>query len=245
LGDRVIQGRGDTGSLPPRPLAGGRAPVFGFRLLSPAALLFSYVVLGALVVLALLVHARPPTVAREQLATLPKELGGFRMIQESTIAPNVLAVLQPTDAVVRTYARRANEPPVSLYIAYHADQSEGSRVHSPKSCLPGAGWRIAAIQTLPLPWKEGDAKANLVRVEKGLDKQLALYWIQSNGRIIANEYVARAYIFHDLFVRHRSDGGLVRYMTLLAPDEREEVATERLRALAEATLPVISRYIPD
>jgi len=217
----------------------------GFRLLSPAALLFSYAVLGTLFALTFLYHQSPPDVTRHSLATFPKRLGGFEVIHESKIPPNVLKILRPTDTVVRTYARRSDEPPVSLYIAYHADQSEGSRVHSPKSCLPGAGWRIAEIRRISLPWKGGEAEANLVRIEKGLDKQLALYWIQSNGRIIANEYLARAYIFHDLFLRHRSDGGLVRFMTPLDRDESEDDARDRILSLALPTLEIISRYIPD
>jgi len=232
--------------LPRHPEAGadsGRA--VGFRLLSPAALIFSYAVLATLLALTFLFHESPPDVARQQLATFPKELGGFRTINESKIAPNVLKILQPTDTVVRTYARRPDEPPVSFYIAYHADQSEGSRVHSPKSCLPGAGWRIVEIQRIPVPWNGDGAEVNLVRVEKGLNTQIALYWIQSNGRVIANEYLARAYIFHDLFLRHRSDGGLVRFMTLLSRDETEEDAKERILALALPTLKIISRYIPD
>jgi len=244
MGHGAVQGKVDLGNTPVGPRAAGRPSAFAFRLLSPTALLFSYLLLGALLALALLQRATP-AVARAQLAEFPKELGGFHMIQESEIAPNILAILQPTDTVVRAYARQPGEPLVSLYIAYHADQSEGSRVHSPKSCLPGAGWQITTIKTIPLAWKGGESKGNLVRVEKGLDKQLALYWIHSNGRVVANEYVARAYIFHDLFARRRSDGGLVRFMTVFAPEEREESAKERLLVLAEATLQVISRYIPD
>ncbi len=245
MGNGVVQGEGEMGLPRQAEAEESKSRSAGFRLLSPAALLFSYAVLAALLALTFLFHESPPDVARQQLATFPKELGGFRMVHESTIPPNVLKILQPTDTVVRAYARRPDEPPISFYIAYHADQSEGSRVHSPKSCLPGAGWRIVEIRRIPVPWKGGEAKVNLVRVEKGLDTQIALYWIQSNGRVIANEYLARAYIFHDLFLRHRSDGGLVRFMTTLTRDENEDDAKERILALALPTLKIISRYIPD
>ena len=37
------------------------------------------------------------------------------------------------------------KPPVNLYVAYYSSQRKGESVHSPRSCIPGGGWRINDI----------------------------------------------------------------------------------------------------
>jgi EpsI family protein len=51
---------------------------------------------------------------------------------------------------------------------------------------------------------------NRVLIQKGLDKQVILYWYQDRGRIIASEYWAKAYLVWDAITRNRTDGALVR-----------------------------------
>jgi EpsI family protein len=218
---------------------------FGFRLLSPWAVLASFAILAGLLLTARVLTESHAVLQRRPLAEFPQQIGDFRSTKEVGLDKMSLDILQPTDVMFRIYRASDREPPVSYYIAYHASQQEGSRVHSPKSCLPGAGWRIARIEHLPLPWKGGRSDANLVLVEQGLNKQLALFWIHSNGRIIANEYVARAYIFKDVFTKRRSDGALVRLMTDVDEMGGEEGAKARLLALAVPSLDFLSQFLPD
>lgn len=51
---------------------------------------------------------------------------------------------------------------------------------------------------------------NKVLIQKGLDKQVILYWYQDRGRIIASEYWAKAYLVWDAITTNRTDGSLVR-----------------------------------
>jgi len=217
----------------------------GFNLFTPWGVLVSFVILGALLLLSRVLTQGHPDLPRRLLVEFPQQIGEFRAVKEVGFDKMTLDILQPTDIMMRYYQRSETEPPVSYYIAFHASQQEGSRVHSPKSCLPGAGWRIAKVERVPLPWKGGQSDANLVLVEQSLNKQLALYWIQSNGRIVANEYMARLYMFKDVFTRRRSDGALVRLMTSLESSEGEPSATARLVALAVPSLDFLSEFLPD
>lgn len=223
----------------------GRRGTLGFRLLSPWGVLVSFAILAGLLLLSGILTQGHPVLQRRLLAEFPQQVGDFRSVKEVGLDKMTLDILQPTDVMLRYYQRSDLEPPVSYYVAFHASQQEGSRVHSPKSCLPGAGWRIAKVQMIPLPWRGGVSNANRVLVEQGLDKQLALFWIHSNGRIIANEYVARLYIFKDVFTRRRSDGALVRLMTQVDGVEGEEGASARLLDLAIPSLEFLSEYLPD
>src|SRR5262249_3327462 len=66
----------------------------------------------------------------------------------------VLDVLGPGEFLLRMY-QPANgaEQPVDLFIAYFPSQRTGDTIHSPKHCLPGAGWLPveSAHVTLSLP----------------------------------------------------------------------------------------------
>ena len=80
--------------------------------------------------------------------------------------------------------------------------------------------------------------ANRVVIQKGLDRQLVIYWYQSHGRTIASEYASKAYLVLDSIRLHRSDAALVRVVTAA---DAEPAAIDFVRALR----PVIHRYIPD
>jgi EpsI family protein len=224
--------------------AAQRAPL-GFRRFSPWGVVASFALLGGLLLVSQVLTQGHPDLPRRLLLEFPQQIGEYRSIKEVGLDKMTLDILQPTDVMLRIYQRSETEPPISYYIAFHGSQQEGSRVHSPKSCLPGAGWRIAEVRHVPLPWKGGESDANLVLVEQGLNKQLALFWIHSNGRIIANEYLARLYIFQDVFTRRRSDGALVRLMTTLDSNEGEQAAAARLFALAIPSLARLSEFLPD
>ena len=47
-------------------------------------------------------------------------------------------------------------------------------------------------------------------IEKGLDQQVVLYWYQSHGRVIANEYRSKIFMVYDAARLNRSDAALVR-----------------------------------
>ena len=69
-------------------------------------------------------------------------------------------------------------------------------------------------------------------IQKGLDKQLVLYWYQDRGRIITSEYWAKAYMVWDAIRRNRTDGAFVR-ITVPFTGEGEERAVIQGRAFAE------------
>ena len=65
--------------------------------------------------------------------------------------------------------------PVWLYVGFYESQRTVSTYHSPKNCLPGAGWQFVSSEyvTLPLP-DDQSVTMNKVLIQKGLDKQVIL-----------------------------------------------------------------------
>ena len=72
------------------------------------------------------------------LTTLPIVLLGS-MGTDLTVDPEEIRVAGVTNWLYRTY-RQDSLPGFSLYVGYYPDQQQGKSIHSPKNCLPGAGW---------------------------------------------------------------------------------------------------------
>ena len=158
----------------------------------------------------------------------------------------VLEVLRVNDYVLRQY-RDAQGLPLELYIGYYKSQRQGATYHSPKNCLPGSGWTFlytgkAYLQVAQR--SEPPVEINQFIIQKGLDKQLVLYWYQDRGRIITSEYWAKLYMIWDAMRRHRTDGAFVR-ITIPFAAESEARAVMQGRAFAETIFPLLHEYLPS
>jgi EpsI family protein len=135
--------------------------------------------------------------------------------------------------------------PVWLYVGFYQSQRTGSTYHLPKNCLPGAGWTIMQSEyvTLPMPGDQS-VTINQVLVQKGLDKQVILYWYHERGRVIASEYWAKGYLVWDSMTKHRSDGSLVR-ISVPVQDGTEEEAFDHAVQFLQDMWPVLLDFMPD
>ena len=153
------------------------------------------------------------SVSREALAALPRQIDGWRAEADVPLDDEVLNVLGVDDYVNRTYAT-PGMPPVSLYIAYYASQRQGDTIHSPQNCLPGAGWLPVEGGRTSVDVRTSRLTVNRYVIQKGIDRQLVLYWYQGRGRVVANEYANKLWLMFGAARLHRTNGSLVR---LIAP----------------------------
>jgi len=72
---------------------------------------------------------------------------------------------------------------LNLYIAYWDTQRKGAVIHSPKNCLPGAGWEAveSSLLTIPLPPPHPSIIVNRYLIQKDREQQVVLYWYHSHG----------------------------------------------------------------
>jgi EpsI family protein len=133
--------------------------------------------------------------------------------------------------------------PIELYIGYYKDQRSGDAIHSPKNCLPGAGWEPVRSTRLQIGSVEKPVMVNEYIVEKGTSRDLVLYWYQTQGRIVASEYWAKFWLVAD-GVRHRStDGAMIRIWT--TAEDGEESAQARATDFARRVYPQVSEFLPN
>jgi EpsI family protein len=182
-------------------------------------------------------------VSRRPLADVPLRIGDWNGREASPFADDVVAQLGVDEYINRVYVRQGGVP-VALYVGYYASQRQGDTIHSPRNCLPGAGWQSVEGGTIPLQpaARERDVYVNRYTVQKGLDRQVVLYWYQGRGRITASEYAAKAWLMLDAARLHRTNGGLVR---VIAPVTTDTVgATANATAFVAALLPHLSVHLP-
>ena len=201
-----------------------------------------------LVSTALLLRARtsgeifPP---RSSLAHFPEQVNDWSGT-DVPIEKEALQMLGPGDFLLRVYANADRQVPyIDLYIAYFPSQRTGDTIHSPKNCLPGAGWfpiessrmTLSTPGHIPFP-------VNRYLIAKGDSRQLVLYWYWAHDRGVASEYWAKYFLVADSIKMNRSDGALVRVTTPIASGESTDAAQQRLMPFVNAIVPQLQNYIP-
>jgi len=183
--------------------------------------------------------------SREPLASLPYQLEDWTGT-DVPLPQDVLDILGPGDFLQRFYQNTAvSQPYVDLFVAYFPSQRAGDTIHSPKHCLPGAGWLPTESSRISISLPAGAPfAANRYVMARGEDRQLVLYWYLAHDRAVASEYWAKFYLVADSIRLNRSDGSLVRVITPLLPGEAVEVAQQRLLSFVGNVVPRLNRYIP-
>lgn len=195
----------------------------------------------ATVGLHVLSHGEPVALS-SPLDRFPLELGSAQG-RDVTLDSEVLKVAAVDDYVNRVYHTPEGRP-IGLYVGYYKSQQTGDVIHSPKNCLPGSGWQPVVAGRLNIAMPNGTlAPVNLYVIEKGLDRQLVLYWYQSHGRIIASEYWAKFYMVRDALRLNRTDSALVRIVTPFKQDR--QAAQASAVAFAEQLLTPLQNFIPN
>jgi EpsI family protein len=183
-------------------------------------------------------------VAREPLAALPIEVGAWHAAGDMPIDDESLGVLGVDDYLNRLY-ERPSVAPVSLYIGYYASQRQGDTIHSPQNCLPGAGWQAVESGRATLDAGGRSLVVNRYMVQKGLNRQVVLYWYQGRGRVIANEYANKLWLMVDAARLHRTNGSLVRVVAPVAASTGGVQGADASAAdFARSLVPSLSSYLP-
>ena len=156
-----------------------------------------------------------------------------------------MKVLQVDDYLMRTYINQKGET-IGVYIGYFENQSEGKQVHSPRQCLPGAGWNIVEHSEYMLPLNghnPSKVSVNLNLMSTGRHKQLFIWWYHGRNRIYANEYLNKLYLIWDALTKRRTDGALVRINMPVKSDLDKTLKDET--EFIYLLLPLLPKYIPN
>ena len=181
----------------------------------------------------------------EPLSQVPREITEWTGFDEP-ISQETLDVLGAGDFLSRVYSQSGGKAPIGLFIGYFPTQRSGVTIHSPKNCLPGAGWVFESSQYVDLTDAAGKAhRVGEYIIANGDSKQFVIYWYQAHGRSVASEYMAKRYMVSDAMRLDRTDGALVRVTSPIDAREGTSAAKARAEAFAAQLAPMLPRFIPD
>src|ERR1043166_6450618 len=178
-------------------------------------------------------QSRPePIAARTTFDRFPMQVDDWKGSSLPPMPASVLRLLGVDDFLNRVYASPQRRAALGFYIGYYKSQRQGDAIHSPINCLPGAGWEPLSQGRMAIPVSTSNGTADIVVnrfiIQKGLDRQVVLYWYQSHGRAVASEYWSKFFLLRDAVQMNRTDAALVRVIAPINLNETDgEMQAER------------------
>ena len=187
----------------------------------------------------------------QPLATLPRTIAGAAG-DERPLTAEEIRVAGVSDYLFRIF-RRDSTSAFSVYVGYYASQATGKTIHSPRNCLPGAGWQVVESGTQQVANGGSRATVNRYIIANGSAQAVVLYWYQGRGRVSHSEYGVKWELLRDAATRGRTEEALVRVMVPIAPSrgftetdwrERRVAAESLARQVAGEVLPLVDGALP-
>jgi EpsI family protein len=186
---------------------------------------------------------RAVPLARPLDSVLPA-LDGYQ-VRDQKIGAEERRVAGMTNYVARVYMRDSI-PAFATLVSYYDRQTRGKSIHSPKNCLPGAGWEVLAGGTATVPSNGVSYVVNRYLLKNGATRAVVYYWYQGRGRVVASEYAVKWNLLRDAAFRGHTEEALVRVVVPVVAASSKSADLDKgvadATALAES---VASRLIGD
>lgn len=203
-------------------------PTISLSLTTTVALLLGTIFLGNLTA------RRIPSPLAVPLEQIAPNVAGWAAVQNQKLPEGTLRALDATSYLSRVYRKDSRD--LDLFIAFYAQQRAGESMHSPKHCLPGAGWEIWQHDSALVSANGLQYEVNKYSIQNAGRRMLMFYWYQSKSRIIASEYLGKILLAQDTILTGRTAGSIVRIMLPDVPSAGDEGV-----AFAASLIPQVQR----
>jgi EpsI family protein len=201
---------------------------FSYRVICTCALL------SATLVASKVTAHRTTEALAQPLDSIPFTLGEFSGSSNPPLTENVLKELKASNYISRRYRKSGLE--ADLFIAYYAQQRAGESMHSPKHCLPGAGWEIWDYDSMPIAVGGREFTVNKYSISHAGERKQVLYWYESRERVFSSEYLGKLLLARDALMHNSTAASLVR---IIVPDQPG--AADAAGRFASVLIPEIQR----
>jgi EpsI family protein len=177
-------------------------------------------------------HTQQPVPLAAPLTTVLASVPGYT-VHDQHVTEEERRVAGMTDYVARAYAQDTIVAFTTL-VSYYDRQSQGKTIHSPRNCLPGAGWEVLRSGTRAV---EADGVSHVVNhytLKNGPATAIVYYWYQGRGRIVASEYQVKWNLLRDAALLGHTEEALVRVVAYVNPPGGSKDSASVERAFAEA-----------
>ena len=170
------------------------------------------------------------------LSSFQRDIGGWKMIRELELDSQTETFLKADDTLSRAYV--GSDGLLTLFVAFFQSQRGGVTPHSPKICLPGAGWtpEEASIISVSVPGEAHPIPVNRYIVRHGEARSLVLYWYATAHHAMADEYAAKLYLMYEGLRYRRSDEAVFRVIVPISAGEHsaEQSGLDFIRSFYES-----------
>jgi EpsI family protein len=173
--------------------------------------------------------------------------------RDTIISKEEQRVAGMSDYVLRFFDR-GNDPNdgFSVYVGYYDYQVQGKSIHSPKNCLPGAGWEALNSSVQPVAVGGVAHPVNRYLLANKGQQALVYYWYEGRGRVEANEYRVKYNLLHDAALYGRTEEALVRIVVPIDMHKLQQqgakpvyaAADSLATAVAQALIPTVTHALP-
>ncbi len=154
------------------------------------------------------------------LTQIRGQIEGWTAVGDETLPESSLLQLKATSYLSREYQK--GDQRLNLFIAYYSQQRAGESMHSPKHCLPGAGWEIWQLGSARVRIDSKTLEINKYSIENAGIRKVMFYWYQSKDRVIASEYLGKVLLARDSLLTGRTAGSIVRVIVADTPAAQSE-----------------------
>ena len=185
---------------------------------------------------------------RPSLSTFPLVFDVYRGTPQP-LDDRIRRELRANDELLVDFTTSGEPSSINLWVVSYATQTQGAAIHSPRECLPGAGWEYEKLERKRIE-VVGAADGHPFRVNetiavKGAERIVMVYWIEGRGRRLANEFMNKIYNLYDTIVHGRSDAALVRVISRVAGTETDAAALGRIYRFIDRAYPELEPYVGD
>ena len=172
------------------------------------------------------------------------QVEGYR-IEDQRVSEEERKVAGMSDYVARVY-RRDTTVAFTTYVGYYDQQMQGKSIHSPRNCLPGAGWEIVEGRTATVTSASGTHPVNRYLLKNGTMQAVVYYWYQGRGRVVANEYAVKLNLLRDAALKGHTEEALVRVVVPIEATPAAQARADELGLrIAARLVDEVDAALPD
>jgi EpsI family protein len=177
-------------------------------------------------------HSQRQMALAAPLQSIIPSLDGYSVI-DLHIGDDERRVAGMSEYVARAYFRDSAQAFQTL-VSYYDRQGQGKTIHSPRNCLPGAGWEVLRGERRAVTVDGAPHDVNHYVLKNGPATDVVYYWYQGRGRVVASEYAVKWNLLRDAALRGHTEEALVRVVIPVRVQGADAASPEATRAFAAA-----------
>ena len=187
----------------------------------------------------------PIAIERFSFDSFPSQLAQWQGTA-SSIGTNLEKTIAASDYFLADYVKAGEDNDiVNVWVAYFEHNSRQGVGHTPRGCLPGAGWEFDRLQQKlsAFPNFQGEPFVHMRGIARKDGQRILLYyWIEDGEtQFVDNRFFGLAQAYRSVLGRP-TDAALVRLVTPLRSDETETKAEKRILDFISLAYPKMESY---